>query len=56
MLTTRTVRRLAQPIIPVMIGKMKLIVPTQSKSPASVPRLVKMSGSILLNMIGLLVM
>jgi hypothetical protein len=36
-LTTRTVRRLAQPIIPVMIAKMKLIVPSQSRSPASVP-------------------
>ena len=32
---------------------MKLIVPSQSKSPASVTRLAEMSGSLLLNMIGL---
>jgi len=42
-------------IIPVMIAKMKPIAPSQSKSPASVPRLAEMSGSILLFMIGLLV-
>ena len=47
--------RRAQPIIPVMIAKMKPIVPSQSKSPASVPRLAEMSGSTLLYMIGLLV-
>jgi hypothetical protein len=50
------VRRVAQPIIPVMIAKMKPIAPTQSKSPASVPRLAELSGSILPDMIGLLVM
>jgi hypothetical protein len=49
------VRRLAQPIIPVTIAKMKLIVPSQSKSPASVPRLAEIIGSILLYMIGLVV-
>jgi hypothetical protein len=38
-----------------MIAKMKPIVPSQSKSPASVPRLAEMSGSTLLYMIGLLV-
>src|SRR6516164_7567116 len=48
--------RLAQPIIPVTIAKMKLIVPNQSKSPASVTRLAEMSGSLLPNMIGLSVM
>ena len=37
--------RLAQPIIPVTIAKMKPIVPSQSKSPESVPRLAEMSGS-----------
>jgi hypothetical protein len=52
-LTTRTVRWLAQPIIPVMIAKMKLIVPSQSRSPASVPRLAEMRGSMLLCIIGL---
>ena len=36
--------RLAQPIIPVTIAKMKPIVPSQSNSPASVPQLVE-SGS-----------
>jgi hypothetical protein len=40
----------------VMIAKMKPIAPTQSKSPASVPWLAELSGSILLDMIGLLVM
>ena len=54
-LATRAVRRLAQPIIPVIMAKMKPIAPSQSKSPASVPRLAEMSGSILLYMIGLLV-
>ena len=44
-----------QPIIPVMIAMMRPIAPSQSKSPASVPRLAEMSGSILLYMIGLLV-
>jgi hypothetical protein len=39
-----------------MIAKIKLIDPSQSKSPASVPRLAEMSGSLLLNMIGLMVM
>jgi hypothetical protein len=34
---------------------MKPIVPSQSKSPASVPRLAEIGGSILLYMIGLLV-
>ena len=48
-------RWLAQPIIPVMMAKMKPIVPSQSKSPASVPRLAEISGSILVDMIGLLV-
>ena len=38
-----------------MIAKIKPIAPSQSKSPASVPRLAEMSGSILLYMIGLLV-
>ena len=38
-----------------MIAKMKAIVPSQNKSPASVPRLAEMSGSTLLYMIGLLV-
>jgi hypothetical protein len=42
--------------MPVMIAKMKPIAPSQSKSPASVPRLAELSGSILLDMIGLLVM
>jgi hypothetical protein len=54
-LATRTVRRPAQPIVPVMMAKMKPIAPSQSKSPASVPRLAEMSGSILLYKIGLLV-
>jgi hypothetical protein len=44
------VYRTAQPIIPVMIARIKPIAPSQSKSPASVPRLAEMSG-----MIGLLV-
>ena len=44
---------LAQPIIPVMIAKMKPIAPSQSKSPVSVARLAEMSGSILLYMIDL---
>ena len=38
-----------------MIARIKPIAPSQSKSPASVPRLAEMSGSILLYMIGLLV-
>jgi hypothetical protein len=54
-LATRTVHRPAQPLIPVMIAKMKPIVPSQSKSPANGPRLAEMSGSILLYMIGLLI-
>jgi hypothetical protein len=37
-----------------MMAKMKPIVPSQSKSPASVPRLAEMSGSVLLYMFGLL--
>ena len=39
--------------MPVMIATMKAIAPSQSKSPASVPRLAEMSGSIVLYMIGL---
>ena len=35
------------------MAKMKPIVPSQSKSPASVPRLPEMSGSVLLYMFGL---
>ena len=42
-----------QPINPVMIAKMKPMAASQSKSPASVPRLAEMSGSIGLYMIGL---
>jgi hypothetical protein len=49
------VRRPAQPIIPVMMAKMKPIAPSQSRSPANVPRLAEMSGWILLYMIRLLV-
>ena len=52
-LATRMGCLLAQPIIPVMIAKMKPIAPSQSKSPVSVPRPAEMSGSILLYMIGL---
>ena len=54
-LATRTVRRKAQPIIPVIIARMKPIAPSQSKSPTNVRRPEEMSGSILPSMIGLLV-
>ena len=54
-LQEKSARRSAQPIIPVMIAIMKPIAPSQSKSPASVPRFAERNGSILLYMIGLLV-
>jgi hypothetical protein len=38
--------------MPVMIARIKPITPSQSKSPASVPRLAERSGSMLLYMIG----
>ena len=52
-LASITMRRTAQPIIPVMIAKMKPIAPSHSRSPASVPRLAERIGSMLLCMIGL---
>ena len=49
----KSARRPTQPMIPVIIAMMKPIAPSQSKSPASVPRLAERSGSMLLYMMGL---
>jgi hypothetical protein len=49
------VRRITQPITPVMIVMIKPIAPSQSKSPTSVPRLAERNGSMPLYMIGALV-
>ena len=52
-LQEKSARWTTQPIIPAMIAMMKPIAPSQSRSPASVPRLAEMRGSMLLCIIGL---